>query len=150
MKKLSIVAVICIIAMLFASCSQNVNEPPVELNAPKWAQGSYSASIMEIPASLTIDESSFSILTPVVKVDSSAEGVKLTSSEEKNGVWTVKLKGIPEVENIVSPSDEVSVVIKQGETEEHLSVAVTLPQNQAISAMLQNIDFGPAEETPAV
>ncbi len=150
MKKLSIVAVICIIAMLFASCSQNVNEPPVELNAPEWAIGNYSANILMIPASLTIDESSFSILTSVVKVDSSAEGVKLTSSEEESGVWTVKLKGIPEVENIVSPSDEVSVVIKQGETEGHLSVAVTLPQNQGISEMLQNIDFGPVAETPAV
>ena len=151
MKKLSIVAVICIIAMLFASCSQNVNEPPVELNAPEWARGNYSANILMIPASLTIDESTFAIVTGIVDFDSSVEGVKLTHSEEKDGIWTVKLTGIPnELEGILSSSDEVSVTIEQGATKGHLSVSVTLPQNQVTSAMLQNIDFGPVAETPAV
>lgn len=152
MKKLSIVAVICIIAMLFASCSQNVNEPPVELNAPGWAQGSYSASIMGILASLTIDESTFAIVTGIVNFDSSVEGVKLTHSEEKDGVWTVKLTGIPnELEGILSSTDEVSVTIEQGATEGHLSVSVTLPASEEFSKSLQNMDFTPvSEETPAV
>ena len=62
MKKLSIVAVICIIAMLFASCSGNPESKPY---APDWAEGNYTGSInvygSDFSVEAEITSSSFSI-----------------------------------------------------------------------------------------
>lgn len=140
MKKLSIVAVICIIAMLFASCSGNPESKPY---APDWAEGNYTGSVTvpeigEVTAEAEITSSSFSISVIGIQISSSDEGVSTVKNEYTDTSWTIELSGIP-----VAGGNNIPVTITKGENG---ALNVTVDYMNGISGVLTPV----TEETPAV
>lgn len=144
MKKLSIVAVICIIAMLFASCSGNPESKPY---APDWAEGNYTGSVTvpvigESTAEAEITSSSFSITVNVrgadIPISSSDEGVSTVKNEYTDTSWTIELSVIS-----VAGDNNIPVTITKGENGE---LNVTVDYLGGISGVLTPV----TEETPAV
>ena len=165
MKKTMLIAVIAIVAMLFASCDPNAGKPETDtLEVPEWAVGEYTGKVLFVmDGALAIDETSFAIdvtsgETKIITVASNKEGVKIESQkiDDEALTWDIVLSGIT-LDDGTAVEGNVSVNIKEaGENNENLDVTVEIPgMFEDESALV--INFTPAtpstdtpvEETPA-
>ena len=128
MRRMRIIAIIAIIAMLFASCdSQPDNET---LIVPEWAEGEYTGTVMGMDSTLNITENSFKIDlstagTPFMTVDSAAAGTKVASQSIDNNTktWKIVLDGVSLGEDTLN---DISVTII--DADENLNVTVLVPE----------------------
>lgn len=154
MKKVRIIAALCMIAMLFVACSPAPEkDEPVELVIPEWADGDYTGSIMidigtgvEIPLPVTLNINSenktFAVaVTGLISIDSSAEGVEIKECTVSESEWSVVLDGVVTKEG-TDPINNISVEIVPTE-DGHLTTTVTM---EGLDVPV--IDFAPVAAEP--
>ncbi len=155
MKKLRVLAVICIIAMLFVACDTDPGKKEeAKPFAPEWAIETYEGSVTaygnSVESTLTITDSLFDITVTIPAVEegkdpvtmsfsSGAEGVSYESDFDDN-IWNLTLKGI------TLALGDVKAVITCVEPNSELSVELTVP---VLGEEPQTVTFKvPAAETP--
>ncbi len=152
MKKLSIVAIILMVAMLFVACSPNSTAK--EPFAPDWANGDYTGSITamgaSMPTNLSIDENGFTIdvsgFLQIETADANIISNNVKELDETNTTWKVSMDGI--VTNGVTAENKIDVEITPDE--KNLSVSVTIEDFVVPGIeMPLHIDFS-LVETPSV
>ena len=147
MKKVRIIAALCMIAMLFVACSPAPEkDKPVELVIPGWANGDYTGSGVEIPVPVTLNINSenktFAVaVTGLISIDSSAEGVEIKECTVSESEWSVVLDGVVTMEG-TDPINNISVEIVPTE-DGHLTTTVTM---EGLDVPV--IDFAPVAAEP--
>ena len=140
MKKVRIIAALCMIAMLFVACSPAPEkDEPVELVIPEWADGSFTGKVYNvIDATLDIDaeNNTFAVaVTGIISIDSSAEGVEFKKCTVNDDSWHVVLTGIELAKG------DVDITVVPGAEEGHLAMTVLVPLVEDADPNKVEIDF---------
>lgn len=157
MKKVRIIAALCMIAMLFVACSPAPEKDEPAKN-PTWAVGEYegkvSTSVMgqpiEMDGVLNITETGFAIsinnvpMLGTLNIDSASDGVSIVKSEEADNTWSLGITGIV-VENFVEATDEISITVTEEVETGNLIVNVVL---SSLTSLPISGTFGPVAAEP--